>query len=315
MRRPSGLLRRLSVRRAALPVLAVLACAPRDGQVGAAPPLDAATAPDASVLFTSELGTNAGAWDEVTPLEGARVTFGAANAGAADGLVAELRFPGDPTLGAADRTDPNLATMIETRQYFRYGTFVARVQFPTCAPTEDIASAAFMYFSDGGDDNGNGIVDEQELDFHVLCGTPSFIVLSAWSDYEVHGGVETFRKSSRAVDTATGDLWDNVAPDDATYAKIGNDATLVQQGFPASDTFYEVGIDWQATRVRFFIVVGGAEVTLWTLTDPAFVPQVPLPLMFNLWHPPTHWLPARTPAGYPAHDGVMRVDWARFTSP
>jgi hypothetical protein len=121
--------------RAALPVLAVLACAPRDGQVGAAPPLDDAAAPDAAVLFASELGANVGAWDEVTPLEGARVTFGAANASAADGLVAELRFPGDPTLGAADRTDPNLATMIETRQYFRYGTFVARVEFPTCAPT------------------------------------------------------------------------------------------------------------------------------------------------------------------------------------
>ncbi|HTA19407.1 MAG TPA: hypothetical protein VK989_08950, partial [Polyangia bacterium] len=84
--------------RAALPILTLAACAPRDGQVGAAPPLDAATAPDASVFFTSELAANAGAWDEVTPLEGARVTFGAANAGAADGLVAELRFPGDPTL-------------------------------------------------------------------------------------------------------------------------------------------------------------------------------------------------------------------------
>ncbi|HEX4461769.1 MAG TPA: glycoside hydrolase family 16 protein [Polyangia bacterium] len=298
----------------ALPILTLAACAPRDGQVGAAPSLDAA-APGAAVLFTSELAANAGAWDEVTPLDGARVTFGAANAGAADGFVAELRFPGDPTLAAASRTDPNLATMIETRQYFRYGTFRSRVQFPTCAPTEEIASAAFMYFSDGGDDNGNGITDEQELDFHVLCGTPSFIVLTAWSDYEAHGGVETFRKSSRAVDTSTGDLWDNVAPDDATYAKTGNDATLVQPGFLAPGMFYEVGIDWQATRVRFFIVVGGVEVTLWTLTDAAFVPQVPLPLMFNLWHPPAHWLPARTAADYPAHDGVMRIDWARFTSP
>ena len=62
-------------------------------------------------------------------------------------------------------------------------------------------------------------------------------------------------------------------------------------------------------------VVAGVERTLWTLTDPAFVPQVPLPLMFNLWHPPTHWLPTRAPADYPAHDGVMLVDRATWTSP
>jgi len=322
MRRTSGPSRRRSagvgLARGALVsvVVAAAACAPRDAQVGAAPPLDAGGAPDAgSLLFSSQLAVNGGAWDELTPLDGARITFGAPSAGADDGLVAALRFPGDPTLGPADRTDPNLATMIETRQYFRYGTFRARVQPATCAPTEELASAVFMYFSDGRDDNGNGITDEQELDLQVLCGTPSFIVLTAWSDYEAGGGVETFRKSSHAVDTATGDLWDTLQPGDATYAKTGNDPALAQQGFPAPHTFYEVGIDWQATRVRFFIVSGGAELTLWTLTDPAFVPQVPLPLMFNLWHPGTHWLPTRAPADYPANDGVMLVDWARWTSP
>jgi hypothetical protein len=322
MRRPSRPSRVPEARllaRAALRLLLLASgagCAPRDAFVGAAPPLDAAAAADASsVLFSSQLVMNGGAWQEFTPLSGARVTFGAAIVGAADGHVAELRFPGDPSLSAADHSDSDLNTGIATRQYFRFGTFRARVQFATCAATEEIASAVFMYFSDGSDGNGNGLPDTHELDLHVLCGNPSFIVLSAWSDYELRGGVETFLKSSHAVDTATGDTYDTLAAGDTTFTKTGSAPALVQPGFPAKDTFYEVGIEWQPTRVRFFIVQGGVELTLWILTDVAYVPQVPLPLMFNLWHPATHWVPTRAPADYPANDGVMLVDWAEWSTP
>ena len=319
MRPPSEASRR---RKAAAPALATLwlaavgaSCSPQDAVVGAAPLADGGGADTRAVLFSSQLAAKGAAWDDFTPLDGERVTYGVANAAAEDGLVAELRFPGDPARAPADDADPDLNVGIATRQYFRFGTFRARVRFATCAPTEEIASAAFMYFSDGHDDNGNGIVDNPELDFHVLGGTPSFIVLTAWSDFEVRNGVDTFLKVSHAVDTATGDTYDTAAPDDAAYVKTGNAPELVHAGFPAPDTFYEVGIEWQPTYVRFFIVLDGAEVGLWTLTDPAFVPQVPLPLMFNLWHPATHWLPTRQPAGYPAHDGVMLVDWAEWTSP
>jgi Glycosyl hydrolases family 16 len=300
----------------AVPMLAAVACAPADAVVGAVPLVADASAADVStVLFSSELAAKGGTWDDFTPLDGERVTYGVANAGARDGLVAELRFPGDPALGPTDDASPDLNAGISTRQYFRYGTFRARVQFASCAPTEEIASAAFMFFNDGHDDNGNGIVDNPELDFHVLGGTPSFIVLTAWSDYEVANGAETFLKVSHAVDTATGDTYDTLAPGDATYTKTGNAPELAQAGFPAPGAFYEIGIEWQPKYVRFFIVRDGVEVRLWTLTDPAFVPQAPLPLMFDLWHPATHWLPTRASADYPAHDAVMLVDWAAWTSP
>jgi hypothetical protein len=291
------------------------ACSAQDAVVGAAPLTDAGASDARAVLFSSQLAAKGAVWEDFTPLDGERITYGVANAAADDGLVAELRFPGDPARGPADDSDPDLNVGISTRQYFRFGTFRARVQFASCAPTEEIASAAFMYFSDGHDDNGNGLVDNPELDFHVLGGAPTFIVLTAWSDFQVVNGVETFRKASHAVDTASGDTWDTVAPDDPTYAKTGNAPELVAPGFPQPGAFYEVGIEWQPRYVRFFIVRDGAEVTLWTLTDPAFVPQAPLPLMFDVWHPATHWLPTRAPADYPANDAVMLVDWAEWTSP
>ncbi|MDB4980565.1 MAG: cellulose-binding, family, partial [Myxococcales bacterium] len=284
---------------------------------GDATPADAGAG---SVLFSSQLAANGGQWDESTPLPGARVTFGAElvgpSGGLGDSLGAELRFPGDASLGPNERADPDLATGLETRQFFRFGTYRARVQFPTCGPNEEIASAVFLYFSDGRDGNANGIVDAPELDLHVLCGAPSFIVLTAWSDYEKSAaGVETFRKRAHAVDTATGDVFDTPAPDALAFSKTGNAPELVHAGFPAAGTFYDVGIERGPAHVRFFIVLDGVERTLWDLTDGAFVPQVPMPLMLNLWHPPTHWVPARDPANYPASDGVMRVDWVEWRAP
>jgi len=303
---------------AALALALAPACGARDAIVGAGLPRGADGGVAGAVLFSSELASDDGAWDVFTPLPGARVTFGVAHAGAGsrDGRVAALVYPGDPALTAADRTDSDLNTGISTKQYFQYGTFRGRVQLATCAPEEDIASAVFMYFTDGGDANANGIADLHELDLQVLCGAPSVVVMTAWSDYELAAsGAEVFRKLSHAVDTATGDVYDTPAPNERAFAKTGNDPTLVHPGFPAQGTFYEVGIERAADHVRFFAVLDGSEVTLWTLGDVTYVPQVPLPLMFNLWHPGTHWVPSTTPANYPAHDGVLLVDYAEWRAP
>jgi len=298
--------------------LVTAACGSRDAIVGAGPPRAADGGAAGAVLFSSELASDDGAWDIFTPLPGARVTFGVAHAGAGslDGRVAALVYPGDPTLTAADRTDSDLNTGISTRQFFRYGTFLGRVQFATCASGEDVASAVFMYFADGADANANGIADLHELDLQVLCGAPSVVVMTAWSDYEIAAsGAQVFRKLSHAVDTATGDVYDSTAPNERTFAKTGNDPALVHPGFPAPDAFTDVGIERAEDHVRFFVVQDGREVTLWTLTDVAYVPRVPLPLMFNLWHPGTHWVPSTTPADYPARDGVLLVDYAEWRAP
>ena len=42
-------------------------------------------------------------------------------------------------------------------------------------------------------------------------------------------------------------------------------------------------------RIRWFIVIRGREVTLWSFTDAARIPKEPSSLRFNLWHPRKHW--------------------------
>jgi hypothetical protein len=259
-------------------------------------------------------GTDDGLWDRQRALAGATISFGIADPAADDGQSVVLVFPGDPALEAGDSSGPDLATQISTKQFVRFGTFRARLRFPECSPGEEVASAAFAFKNDGTDGNGNGIADNPELDIHVLCGTPSYIVLTAWRDYEVASGRERFFKVSRAVDTATGALFELASEAAHDFVETGAAAELAIPGFPAPAAFYEVGFEWLPESVRFFIVREGVELTLWHLVDTTYVPQIPLQLMFNLWHPKTHWLPARTPADYPAGDTALRVDWMEFTA-
>ena len=206
--------------------------------------------------------------------------------------------------GAGPDTDPgpDVATQIATRRFLQFGMFRTRVSFASCAPTEEVASAVFAFFNDGSDANANGIVDNPEIDFQVLCGTPTFIVLTCWSDFERATATtpERFIKRSHAVDLSTGDIYDTVSDSDNAFAKTTTGSDLVTPGFPDPNGFYEVGFDWQPSSVRFFIVNQGREITLWTLGDSKVIPQVPLQFMLNLWHPTEHWIPARSPANYPA---------------
>jgi hypothetical protein len=319
--------RRQSERARALPypvaaLLLLSACEHQDRVVGSnrtAAALDSGqVAPDATQggagtpLIATDFAADEGLWDRQRLVPGAAVTFGAPDPLSRDGAELVLRLPGIAGLGATDYAGPDFSTEISTKQFVKFGSLRTRLRFPVCAAGEEIVSAAFAFFNDGSDANGNGLPDNPELDFQVLCGRPSFIVLTAWRDYGVMNGATRFLKASHAVDTATGDIYDLSSPSDSTYAKTGADGAFAQPGFPDPNTFYEVGFDWRPTQVRFFAVLGGKELTLWTLTDPAYVPVVPLQVMFNLWHPATHWVPDRAAAVYPARDGSFRVDWMEY---
>jgi hypothetical protein len=290
--------------------LALAACAAQDGSVGAMP-----TAEPPPTL-SSSFAANDGFWDVQTMIDGASVGFGGAAAGSSDGKVATLRLPGKPGLDASDLAGPELATEIGSKQFLRFGTLRTAVRFSTCQPGEEVAAAVFWYGSDGLDHDGDGLVDNPEMDLHLLCGSPGMVVLTAWTQFQKNlDGTRRFVRRSHAVDLATGDLYDSVADDSDGYALAGRDDALVRPGFPVPGTFYQVGYDWRPFAVRFFIVIDGIELTLWTLVDAALIPQVPLQLRYNLWHPDAHWLPTASPASYPSQDALLAVDWFKYWAP
>ncbi len=298
------------------PALVVLctACAAQDGVVGAMASDEVdADAGDASLTFETNFEANGAIWQERVVLPGGSIEFGAANVGAADDNVAVLRFPGNAVSEANDDVGPGYVTEIQTVERFHFGTYRTRVQFGTCAADEEVASAVLGYFSDGSDGDADGITDELEIDIQHLCGTPELLFLTVFTDYQIEAtGAEQFQKLTRSIDFSTGDVYDAVSSQSEELALTDTVAAFLRPGFPDVDAFYEVGFDWHTDVIRFFIVLDGIDLSLWTLSDPSRIPQQPIHFMYNLWHPASHWHPASGSADFPAEDVALVVDWLRI---
>jgi hypothetical protein len=236
------------------------------------------------------------------------VRFGVDDSSAEDQKAVALLFPGDPTLGASDGAGPANASEIDATRKFSFGTYRTRVKLARCTATEELVNGVFTYFNDGTDHDGDQIIDNSEIDIEILCSDPAKISLTIWREYSSD---TQFVKLTRMVDIATGDY--SESPSDHEYGLVakGHDDTFRHPGFPSSDAFYEMGFEWHADRIRYFIVLDGSEVTLWDFRDASHVPQLEAPFLFNLWHAPTNWWTGAS-ADYPAADATMSVDWFRY---
>ena len=263
-----------------------------------------------SPTFVSEC-ENGDSWIQRADQPGGSVVLGASDDGASDDAACRLTFAGDALLGAEDNVGPAHATEIQTTSPFHFGRYFARVRLAACDSSEEVVNGIFTYANDGTDHNQNGLVDNAEIDIEILCGEPTYILLTSWTDYDE--GLGEFRKWSRAIDTSTGDIYESPANDVYGLDLIGTDPGLALAGFPDPDAYYELGFEWHASSIRFFMWKGLEEVTLWLFEDASLIPQLESPFLLNVWHPNTHWF-AGGPADYPAKDAVMHVDWFVYWS-
>jgi hypothetical protein len=265
-------------------------------------------APDAGAAapdWSTEFVANGGQWPNAT----SGVTFGFSDPQAEDGNVVQLLLPGAPGMGAAYNAGTGFATEIDSPVMFQYGTFRARLTLPTCDPSEDVVNGFFTFFNDGTDHDGNGIIDNSEIDMEILCGLPHVLSLTTWTDYSSD---TSFNKFTRLIDFSTGAYSETVTPNSFDLQPKGTLPELLHPEFPAANTFYEMGFDWRPGELRFFLVLGGTEITLWDYTDPRQIPKLTSALLLNVWHPSTHWTGDNSPANYPAHDAVTHIDWVRY---
>jgi hypothetical protein len=285
-----------------------VACGATDGVIGAVPSGDASRPP----TFEAQFAAKDPIWQSEGSLPGAGATVGDARSDAVDGRAATLIFPGHPEYGANEGVGPDLSTSLASSQRFGFGTYRSRIAFGACASNEEVAQAVLGYFNDGADHNGNAITDEVEIDFQVLCGSPTLAYLTVFTDYDESGGEERFRKLSHVVDFSSGATYDTPSDRDDAFVAGPVDASWRQPELIAAGKFYELGFEWHAGSIRFFIDAGAGEMTLWTLSDPAHVPSQPVQLIYNAWHPDSHWFPLSNKADFPAEDVILRVDWFRY---
>lgn len=188
----------------------------------------------------------------------------------------------------------------------------ARVNFAKCNEGEDLMNGIFVYSNDEvSDTNGNGIVDNNEIDIELLCGSPKKLYMTTWTDYyyDKLTKTETIRKVTRVIYLDAGEVYQTPLGQENTYDYTKTGEVIPEMALPTlatDDKYYEMGFYWQSTSIRFFIVLNGKEVTLWNYTNPKFIPQNKASMMFNLWYPV--W----SNKAYPASDQSLKVDWFKY---
>ena len=227
--------------------------------------------------------------------------------------VGELALPGDPRLGPRDRVGPSRWPVeLRSEETVHFGSYRARLRFASCAPNEEVVSAFFVYANDGEDRDGNGIVDNPEIDVEVLCGEPHLLWMTVWTDYQRRDGHVSCRKQTRVVDMRDGTTRDTLGGSlcSSKLEAAGRVEAIRIPDFPG-DRFYEIGFDWFPDRIEYFLVLDGSRVPLWLLDDPSKIPDAPVQMRLQLWHASSHWDRGGA-ADYPARDARLRVDWARY---
>lgn len=218
----------------------------------------------------------------------------------ADGHVLELRLDARPGPG------PGGGVEIASDRTYRYGTFGTRLKAADCGDQAQagVVTGAFTYSTDHGDDNGNGLQDNDEIDIEFLCARPELVYLSIWTDYDEP--TDTPHKITRAIDLSTGTVLMNCyseswgGPCHPLLRGENRPASIRPlPGYDATSRFRSYRFDWKPDRVTFYVSADdGRRVLLWDYRGPTSrIPRKPGAFMQNVWYTPS-W----DPMGAIAHD-------------
>jgi hypothetical protein len=244
-----------------------------------------------------------------TPLTGSSVTAPVVDRAALDGAALELVYPGrtDPSYSG-----PGWATELQTAATRSYGIYVARLR-PARAPgSVGVVSAFFTYFNDGLDHDGDGLIDNHEIDYEFVAAEPSVIYLTVWTAYQADATGELFRKVTRKVNLRTGRVWQTPPGGEGTYDLVEIEPLGWRaRRFIAANAYRTYRFDWEPTAVTFAVDLedGHGVRTLWDLSGApnVVIPSHPAPCFLNLWHNASHWHTGR-PARPPFLQVRFRVD-------
>ncbi|GAA3605044.1 hypothetical protein GCM10022223_20960 [Kineosporia mesophila] len=213
--------------------------------------------------------------------------------GTTDGKALKLTLPANPEAG------PMGGVGFETTKAYQYGTFGTRMKTADCTGQNapGVVSAAFTYSRDHNDTNGNGVTDNNEIDFEILCSQPDVVWMTIWTDYSETSN--NLRSISRVVNVRTGQVLYNCYI--VSYGtgcqtpQAGENVPAKTQpipGFDASKQFRTYKFDWQPDHITFYTFDNqNRKVVLWDYRGPADrIPHTPSLFMQNVWHS-AHWDP------------------------
>lgn len=256
-------------------------------------------------------------WDRQirTPVGGPErlIRFARPDASTSDGMTVRIGIDGNPALGPGDFHGPTHANQISTDARLHFGTYRISAKAASCLAGEEVITGIFVYSNDGSDLNGNGLIDNNEIDIEIACTIPHVLWLTTWTDYQ-GDGVDEFKKVTRRIDMLTGNVRQTRAGMEGHwggYEDLGAPIEgLPVAGFSAVNDYYEMGFEWDTNQIRFFIVINGREIALWRYTG-SVIPQNPVHFMFNLWHSRAGWNDDAD-KDFPSRDVFLDADRFRY---
>lgn len=267
---------------------------------------------DVAPTIYDEFTSESAVWSKQVRTPGS-VVFGASEPAATDQSILRITVQGNPLLASTDYVGPSKSNQIATNEKLSFGSYRVRANIASCAlpAAEEVITGIFTY-SYGGDTNANGITDNNEIDIETACSMPSILMLTVWTDYDddTH-----FQKVTRMVDMLTGEYYQTEAGKEGEYGvghePLGTIPGIAGSGFDITKNFYEIGFDWYSEQIRYFVVIDGAEITLWDYSEKTRIPQNASKFLFNLWHTDENW-DSGAVADYPSTDAVLEVDWFKY---
>lgn len=253
---------------------------------------------------------------------GSTITSAVADGAGSDGRVVNLTLPAFPAAGPGG--GPNL----QSTQINGFGTYEARLKTADCSsqPSTGIITGFFTYLNDGGDQNGNGLRDNSEIDFEWLCAEPQVIWITQWTDYQ-ESPTLGMRRIMRELNLATGQIRQTCYSEGfgactqnlTGNANEGQPASIAPiSGYNSATAYYTYGFTWASNRLTWYVYhpTTGAKIILWDYRGPTSrITQRPAYLMFNEWHT-NNWPPPGMPGAIqqPNTPRNVRIDWAKYTT-
>ncbi len=254
------------------------------------------------------------------PNGGSTIASGVSDAAAGDGRKVQLTLPAFPA------SSPNGGPNLQSPSLYGFGTYEARMKAADCSsqPTAGVITGFFTYLNDGTDQDGNGVKDNSEIDFEILCAEPNVLWLTQWTDFQE--SPLAMKRIYRELDLATGTIRRTcysegygVCTQDLTgSATEGQPSTITPiAGFNSATAYYTYGWMWESTRLTWYIInpANSQKIILWDYRGPTSrITQRQAYYMFNVWHTNNWSPPGMGATAQPNTPRYLHLDWASYSS-
>ncbi len=221
-----------------------------------------------------------------------------------------LSFKIDPAEEAGAGKGPEIISLNETH----FGQYAARLKVPDVRQLQPNVGAVVGYFTYASDKE----LGLSEIDYEWLLADPRIIYIGTWTGFSPN-----LQRIGRIINLAEGEILESIEKVGYGGKKTGltgrqNKPEKIPAipDYDASSQFYTYGFDWEADRLRWWVIHPHTSDTLvlWDYTGSRLgIPQHPSRYRMNFWHT-NNWAAEGKPGSTepPRYPFELETDWMSY---